>query len=232
MFEFGYIILKVDKNQYNIRGGMPDFEIENSIGGLIAGVDEAGRGPWAGPVAAGAVVILDKNLHPDLLDGLDDSKKLSAKKREKLYELLIEEAKAGRVSIGIGEASAEEIDQLNILQATFLAMQRSVEKLNVKPQTAIIDGNQKPKKFPCSTKTVIKGDAKSMSISAASIVAKVYRDKKMEELAKVYPFYAFEKNAGYGTLAHSKALEKYGITPQHRKSYKPIQKYLSQITNK
>lgn len=205
---------------------MPDFEIENSLDCLVAGIDEAGRGPWAGPVVAGAVVVMDKNLADELINGLDDSKKLSAKKREKLYNLLFEEEKAGKVSIGIGEASAQEIDDVNILQATFLAMKRAAEKLKVKPEAAIIDGNQNPKNFPCKTKTVVKGDARSMSISAASIVAKVYRDRLMAELAQKYPYYGFEKNAGYGTKVHIEGLNAYGITPEHRKSYKPIQAYL------
>lgn len=204
---------------------MPNFEIENSLSGLIAGIDEAGRGPWAGPVVAGAVVFLDRNLHQELLNGLDDSKKLSSKKREKLYNLLFEEEKKGKLIIGVGEASAAEIDEINILQATFLAMQRATEKLSIKPNMAIIDGNQNPKKFPCRTQTVIKGDGKSLSISAASIVAKVYRDKLMAELAVKYPYYAFEKNAGYGTALHIEGLEKHGIISEHRKSYKPIQKY-------
>lgn len=205
---------------------MPDFEIENSLNKIVAGIDEAGRGPWAGPVVAGAVVVLDKNLEKDLLKGLDDSKKLSAKKREQLYAKLWEEEKKGKVAIGIGEASCQEIDELNILQATFLAMKRAATALKVKPEIAIIDGNQNPKNFPCPSRTVIKGDAKSMSISAASIVAKVYRDRLMGELAQKYPFYAFEKNAGYGTAAHIAGLKAYGVTPQHRKSYKPVKAFL------
>lgn len=219
------ILFKTYKSNQEERK-MPDFEIEDSLGGLVAGVDEAGRGPWAGPVVAGAVVILDRKLNEELLFCLDDSKKLSAKKREKLYNLLFEEEKNGKVSIGIGEASAEEIDKLNILQATFLAMSRAVEKLKTKPDIAIIDGNQNPKKFPCPSKTVIKGDAKSMSISAASIAAKVYRDRLMAKLAQKYPYYGFEKNAGYGTRTHIEGLEKHGIIPEHRKSYKPIQAFL------
>lgn len=205
---------------------MPDFEIENSLNKIVAGIDEAGRGPWAGPVVAGAVVVLDKNLQEELLKGLDDSKKLSAKKREALYAKLWEEEKNGKVAIGIGQASCQEIDELNILQATFLAMKRATAALKVKPEVAIIDGNQNPKNFPCPSKTVIKGDAKSMSISAASIVAKVYRDRLMADLAQKYPFYAFEKNAGYGTAAHIAGLKAYGITPEHRKSYKPIKAFL------
>lgn len=205
---------------------MPDFELEKSLNCVVAGVDEAGRGPWAGPVVAGAVVVMDKNLAQELLEGMDDSKKLSAKKREKLYLKLREEEQKGKVIIGIGEASAKEIDEINILQATFLAMKRATSALKINPEFAIIDGNQTPKNFPCQTKTVIKGDAKCMSIAAASIVAKVYRDHLMEDLAKKYPHYAFEKNAGYGTALHIEGLKQYGITPEHRKSYKPIQAYL------
>lgn len=205
---------------------MPDFTIEERLSGRIAGIDEAGRGPWAGPVVAGAVIIHDRNLDKFLLDGLDDSKKLTAKKRERLYEVLFQEAARGKVSIGIGEASAKEIDTLNILQATFLAMKRAAEALNVQPDAALIDGNQNPRDFICKTQTVIKGDAKSYSISAASIVAKVYRDRLMKRLAEEYPFYAFEKNAGYGTKAHIDGLNEYGVCDEHRRSYKPIKKIL------
>lgn len=205
---------------------MPDFELENKCSGVVCGIDEAGRGPWAGPVVAGAVIIKDKNLHPDLLNGLDDSKKLSAKKREKLYNLLFEEEKSGKVVIGIGQASCEEIDQYNILNATFMAMERARAELKIVPQIALVDGNQKPCQFNCAAQTVVKGDGKSYSISAASIVAKVYRDRLMAELAQKYPFYGFEKNAGYGTAAHIAGLKQYGVTPVHRKSYKPIQKFM------
>lgn len=205
---------------------MPDFELENSLNCVVAGIDEAGRGPWAGPVVAGAVVIMDKNLADELVKGLDDSKKISAKKREKLYLKLLEEEQKGKLAIGVGEASAQEIDEINILQATFLAMKRAAKSLKVNPEFAIIDGNQTPRDFPCKTKTVIKGDAKCMSISAASIVAKVYRDRLMTDLAKKYPYYAFEKNAGYGTAAHIAGLKQFGITPEHRKSYKPIKAFL------
>ncbi len=202
---------------------MPDFELENMYSGLVAGIDEAGRGPWAGPVVAGAVVILDKQLSKTLLDGLDDSKKLSAKKREMLYDELLREQAEGKLYIGIGEASCREIDEMNILQATFLAMKRATDKLPQCPDVALIDGNRTPNNFKCKTKTVIKGDAKSMSVAAASIAAKVYRDRIMKEMAKKYPYYGFEKNAGYGTACHIEGLKKYGITPEHRKSYKPIQ---------
>lgn len=207
---------------------MPNFEIENSLKGLIVGIDEAGRGPWAGPVVAGAVCILEKNLDTDLLNNLDDSKKLSASKREKLYHLLLAEAQKGRINIGIGQASAEEIDQNNILQATFLAMNRALDGLKIKPDLALIDGNQLPRAFPIKAKSVIKGDSKSMSIAAASIIAKVYRDNIMKTLAKTYPYYGFEKNAGYGTKAHIAGISQYGVIKGcHRCSYRPIQEALA-----
>ena len=205
---------------------MPDFKNENSYQGLVVGIDEAGRGPWAGPVVAGAVVIKNHHLSQLLLDGLDDSKKLSGKKRELLYEELFNEQKKGNLYIGIGEADCREIDNLNILQATFLAMKRAVAELPLCPDVALIDGNLAPGDFVCPVRTIIKGDALCMSISAASIVAKVYRDRLMCDLAQKYPHYGFEKNAGYGTKAHIEGLQKYGITPEHRKSYKPIQEVI------
>lgn len=201
---------------------MPDWSEEDKCQGLIAGVDEAGRGPWAGPVVAGAVVFFNRKINPVLLNSLDDSKKLSAKKREELYKLIQEEEAAGNLSYGIGEASAAEIDEINILQATFLAMRRAMAALKCKPNTALVDGNRMPVGFVCPCKTIVKGDAKSFSIAAASVMAKVYRDRLMAELAQKYPWYGFEKNAGYGTKAHIDGLKQHGITPQHRKSYRPI----------
>ncbi len=205
---------------------MPDFELEKNMNCPVAGIDEAGRGPWAGPVVAGAVIVKDRNLPADLLNGLDDSKKLTAKKREALYQRLFEEEAAGRLVIGIGEASAQEIDEMNILQATFLAMKRAVKALPVAPEQALIDGNRLPKDFPCRAQAVVKGDGRSLSIAAASIVAKVYRDRLMCRLAEKYPYYGFEKNAGYGTALHIEALKRYGVTSEHRKSYRPIQEIL------
>ncbi len=207
---------------------MPSFEFEDKLNGLVAGIDEAGRGPWAGPVVAGAVVFLDRNADSYLLENLDDSKKLSAKKREILFEKIMQAKENGKLLVGIGEASAQEIDEHNILQATFLAMKRAVENLKQQPDFAIIDGNQTPKNLNCQTTTLIKGDAKSYSVSAASIVAKVYRDHLMCELAKQYPNYGFEKNAGYGTKLHINGLNEFGaIKGVHRTSYKPIQEILS-----
>ncbi len=208
---------------------MPDFEFENQYNVPVAGIDEAGRGPWAGPVVAGAVVILDKHLDEFLLNGLNDSKKLTAKKRDALYAKLFEAEKAGQLCIGIGQASAAEIDAHNILQATFMAMCRAVAQLKVRPQFALVDGNQVPKGLCCPCQTVVKGDARSYSIAAASIIAKVYRDRLMTALAAKYPYYGFEKNAGYGTAAHIAGLKAHGIIEgQHRKSYRPIQEILQQ----
>ncbi len=202
---------------------MPSFEFEDKISGKVAGIDEAGRGPWAGPVVAGAAVFLERNVDEFLLKNLDDSKKLSAKKREALYEKLIEANKKGQVLIGIGEASVEEIDKLNILQATFLAMKRAKEALGVNPDFVLVDGNQKPQGIGCECATLVKGDAKSYSIAAASILAKVYRDRLMKDLAEKYPYYAFEKNAGYGTKAHIEGINNYGIVSGvHRETYKPV----------
>lgn len=205
---------------------MPDFAFEDNYNDEVVGIDEAGRGPWAGPVVAGAVVFHNRHEKAELLRELNDSKKLSAKKREKLYALLLEEQAKGNISIGIGEASAKEIDSLNILQATFLAMKRAYQKLDKQPKFALIDGNQNPKDFPCATQTIIKGDALSMSVSAASIVAKVYRDYLMQNLAQKYPYYGFEKNAGYGTKLHIDGLKEHGVCDEHRKSYKPIQAFM------
>lgn len=206
---------------------MPTWEIENTYNGIVCGIDEAGRGPWVGPVVAGAVVFLNKNIEPELLQNLNDSKKLSAAKREKLYDLLLSEEKNGKICCGIGQASAQEIDELNILQATFLAMSRAAEKLRIKPQFALIDGNRLPKQFLCQTACYISGDARSYSIAAASILAKVYRDRLLKELAQKYPFYGFEKNAGYGTKDHIAGIREHGLISEHRKSYKPIKNFIA-----
>ncbi len=209
---------------------MPDFKIEDLYQGMVAGIDEAGRGPWVGPVVAAAVIVKNRQLSPILLKELNDSKKLTAHKREILYKELFCEQENGKVLIGIGEASSLEIDELNILQATFLAMSRAVAALPMRPDMALIDGNRTPKDFICPTKAIVKGDSLSVSIAAASIVAKVYRDKQMSDLAQQYPYYGFEKNAGYGTKQHIEGISRYGIIPQHRKSYKPIRDFLMNNT--
>lgn len=177
---------------------------------VICGVDEAGRGPLAGPVCAAAVI-----LPPHLeIPGLTDSKKLSDKKRRELFPVIQEKA----IAYGIGMASEEEIDRINILQATFLAMQRALDQLSVRPELALIDGNRE-KDFGLPVKTVVKGDSLSMNIAAASILAKVTRDDLMTELALSYPQYGFEIHKGYGTKAHYSALREYGPSPVHRMTF-------------
>lgn len=177
---------------------------------VICGVDEAGRGPLAGPVCA-AAVILPKDL---LIPGLDDSKKLSDKRRRELFPLIQEQA----IAYGIGIATHEEIDRINILQATFLAMERAMANLCVKPELALIDGNRE-KDFGVPVQTVVKGDSLSANIAAASILAKVTRDCMMEQLAEKYPGYGFEIHKGYGTKAHYDALRTYGPSPIHRMTF-------------
>nr|WP_298892588.1 ribonuclease HII [uncultured Acinetobacter sp.] len=184
---------------------------------LIAGVDEAGRGPLIGSVVA-AAVILDPSLP---IEGLNDSKKLTAKKREKLFEEIQQKALAW----SIAEASHEEIDEINILQATMLAMQRAVARLKVQADLVRIDGNRCPDlSLPCEA--VIGGDALHQEISAASILAKVARDRQMQELDAEYPAYGFAKHNGYPTKAHMEAIEVHGVLAQHRRSYKPIRQIL------
>lgn len=190
----------------------------------IAGVDEAGRGPWAGPVVAGAAILDRDNMPPALLSGLDDSKKLSAKRREELFSLLGEDAET---SVGI--ATVEEIDALNILQASLLAMRRAVEGLPAPADYALIDGNKWPN-LSMEGETVVKGDSRSIFIAAASIVAKVTRDRIMAEMDQAYPGYGWAGNAGYGTAEHQAGLVQLGVTPHHRKSFAPIRKLLDPIS--
>lgn len=177
---------------------------------IVCGVDEAGRGPLAGPVYAAAVVLKKGQT----IEGVNDSKKLSEKKREELFDKIVSECSA----FSVGTASEREIDEINILQATFLAMKRAVNSLSIKPDIALVDGNQTPP-LDCAVKTVIKGDAKSESIAAASIIAKVSRDRYMKEMAAKYPEYQFEKHKGYGTKLHYEMIEKYGTCEIHRKSF-------------
>lgn len=201
----------------------PDYAFETAAaaqGALrIAGVDEVGRGPLAGPVTA-AAVWLDPARIPD---GLADSKALTAKRREALWDAIHE---AGDVSIA--HASVEEIDEVNILNATYLAMQRAVAGLSVQPDYLLIDGNRLPPDLPCGAEAIVKGDARSLSISAASIVAKIARDRIMSDLSATYPGYGWEKNAGYGTKAHMEAMTTLGVTPVHRRSFKPVHNILYQ----
>ncbi len=192
---------------------MPDMLLEMACPGPVCGVDEAGRGPWAGPVSAGAV-ILDPARLPA---GLDDSKKLTAKARAAL-EL---EIKDKALAWGVGLASVEEIEELNILQATGLAMRRAVEALTVTPAFALVDGNYRFK-LPCEIKTVVKGDSISSSIAAASILAKVARDRLMTEMDTVYPGYGFAAHKGYHAQVHVEALRTLGPCAIHRRSWEPV----------
>jgi ribonuclease HII len=200
---------------------VPDFNLERAAGGRVAGIDEAGRGPLAGPVIA-AAVILDPETLPDMLrDGIDDSKALSKSRREELFAALRHSA-----HIGIGAASAAEIDRINILAATLRAMGRAVDALGIVPDLALIDGNRTPE-LRCPAKAVVRGDSASLSIAAASIVAKVTRDRIMADLARRHPGFGWERNAGYGTEEHKQALARLGVTAHHRKTFAPINKILS-----
>lgn len=191
---------------------MPDYEFEkaalNSGFNAVCGVDEAGRGPLAGPVCAAAVI-----LAPDtVIEGLDDSKKLSEKKRERIFDVITEKA----ISFSVAFGTLEEIESLNILEATFLAMNRAIDGLSVKPDFALIDGNRAPKNIKIPCETVIKGDSKSMSVAAASVLAKVTRDRLMLKYDAEYPQYDFKKHKGYGTKEHTELIKKYGPCEIHR----------------
>lgn len=196
---------------------MLDFSLEQTLlipghTRLIAGVDEVGRGPLAGPVVAAAVI-----LNPACLPlGANDSKKLSSRQREALLTTIMASAQ-----VGLGEASVDEIDDINILQATFLAMRRAVAALPQRPDLLLVDGNQAPD-FGIPTRTIVKGDSQVLSIAAASIIAKVTRDRLMTALAAHHPQYGWARNAGYGTATHMAALQQFGITPHHRRSFRPI----------
>lgn len=193
---------------------MVDYSIENEYRekgfNIICGVDEAGRGPLAGPVYAAAVI-----LSPDcVIEGLNDSKKLTEKKREALFDEIKEKA----LAYGIASADEKEIDEINILNATFLAMKRAIASLSVRPDLALIDGNQKPH-TDIEEVTIIKGDAKSMSIAAASVLAKVSRDRFMLEMAEKYPQYEFARHKGYGTKLHYEKIAQYGVCDIHRRTF-------------
>ena len=194
---------------------MPSYEYEEKHYAegytAVCGCDEAGRGPLCGPVVA-AAVILPRGL---VLEGLDDSKKLTEKKRERLFDIIKEKA----IAYAIAEASPAEIDEINILNASMLAMRRAVEALSVKADFALIDGNRVPKDIKIDCQTVVKGDAKSLSIAAASILAKVTRDRLLLEYDEKYPQYNFAKHKGYGTAEHMEAIRKYGVSEVHRPSF-------------
>jgi ribonuclease HII len=195
---------------------MPDLDLELDCGGLVCGIDEVGRGPLAGPVVAAAVILDLDHLPRALRRGIDDSKVLSAASREAYCRDL-----QGCAVIGIGAASVREIDTINILRASLLAMQRALRALGVMPDAALVDGNVAPA-LPCPVTTVTGGDARSLSIAAASIVAKVTRDRLMRLLAARYAGYGWETNAGYGTRRHHAALATLGVTIHHRRSFAPV----------
>ncbi|MGB7242432.1 MAG: ribonuclease HII [Sulfitobacter sp.] len=201
----------------------PDFEFERSAHRAgyecVAGVDEVGRGPLAGPVTAAAVVLDPGNIP----DGLNDSKKLSAKKRAQLNDLLM-----GCAQVSIGHASVQEIEDLNILRASHLAMVRAIEGLPLRPDHVLIDGNMIPRGLDIPAQTLVKGDTRSVSIAAASIVAKICRDAIMVDLAQQHPGYGWETNMGYGSKSHMSALQNLGPTPHHRRLFKPVHKMLYQ----
>jgi ribonuclease HII len=205
---------------------MPDFVLEMSCRGVVCGVDEAGRGPLAGPVVAAAVILDRRRLPRALRYGLDDSKKLTREEREEFAALL----RRSGAAIGVGAASVVEIDRRNILQATLAAMGRAVAALGILPQTALVDGNVPPP-LACAVRTVIGGDGLSLSIAAASVIAKVTRDRLMHRLAQRYDGYGWKTNVGYGTAEHQRAIEALGLTPHHRRSFAPVQLALALETS-
>ena len=194
-----------------------DFTHEIAGPGPVCGIDEVGRGPWAGPVVA-AAVILDPAAIPD---GIDDSKRLTPQRREELAAAL-----RGCAVIGIGVASVAEIEAMNILQASFLAMRRAVAGLALRPALALVDGHLEPPGLPCPARPIIGGDGLALSIAAASIVAKVARDQTMVALSQQFPGYGWETNMGYGTRGHAEGIGRLGVTPHHRRSFRPIHNIL------
>ena len=199
---------------------LPDFATERAAGGTVAGIDEAGRGPLAGPVVAAAVILEPGAVAAGLFRGLDDSKALSPVRREELFDALRRGAR-----IGLGAASAREVDARDVLRATMRAMQRAVAALGVTPDLALVDGDRAPE-LPCPARPMIGGDGRALSIAAASVAAKVTRDRIMTALAARYPGFGWERNAGYGTAEHRRALRRLGATPHHRLSFAPLVKML------
>jgi ribonuclease HII len=200
---------------------MPDFALERRCKGLVCGIDEAGRGPLAGPVVAAAVVLDPRRFPKRLRERLDDSKVLSTEQRETCYRALRSCADRGAARIGVGAASVTEIDRINILRAALLAMARAVDVLEIRPDIALVDGNIAPP-IASAVRTIVKGDSLSFSIAAASIVAKVTRDRIMRGLALRYPGYGWETNVGYATREHGEAIRRLGITRHHRLSFAPV----------
>ena len=209
---------------------MPDFAIERQCDGIVCGIDEAGRGPLAGPVVAAAVVIDRRRFRGELRRVLDDSKALSRELREYCHAGLCAGVSRGIVGIGVGAASVTEIDRINVLRASLLAMRRAVAALEARtggrPEVALVDGNIAPS-LPCAVRTIVRGDSLSLSIAAASVIAKVTRDRIMRALALCHPGYGWETNAGYPTAEHVAAIRRLGVTPHHRRSFAPIRLALS-----
>ncbi len=203
-----------------MQSSRPDFSYEQHYSGLVCGVDEAGRGPLAGPVVAAAVIIDPAHSIPA---ALQDSKKMTAHQREHVYEWVLT-----HTSHATALASVEDIDQMNILQASLYAMQQAVTGLSVMPSIALIDGNKMPDQLPCPAEAIVKGDSLSVSIAAASVLAKVTRDRMMLEIARAYPEYGFERHMGYGTAAHLEALRTHGPCPWHRRSFAPVKALLEE----
>ncbi len=195
----------------------PDYSLERAAGARVAGIDEVGRGCWAGPVAAAAVLFGEAGPPAPLCATVLDSKRLSPAQRTALYDRILACA-----AVGIGMASVAEIDRLNILQASLLAMERAAARLDPAPAFALVDGNRTPERLPCPARAVVGGDGRSLSVAAASIVAKVVRDRLMARLAAAHPGYGWERNAGYGTRAHREGLAQLGPTAHHRRSFRPI----------
>jgi ribonuclease HII len=205
---------------------MPDFALERGCDGIVCGIDEAGRGPLAGPVVAAAVILDRRKIPRRLRNELDDSKKLSLDERDE-FALMIRQC---AIKVGVGAASVREIERINILQATFVAMRRALMRMGVMPDIALIDGNQPPP-LPCTVKTVIGGDGLSLSIAAASVIAKTTRDKLMRSLAQRYDGYGWMTNVGYGTEEHRAAILSLGPTRHHRMTFAPLQLGLAFDTN-
>lgn len=208
---------------------MPDFSFEEAHSGYVVGFDEVGCGPWAGPVVAAAAVLTREKFPPELACQINDSKKLTAAKREKIFSLLY--ALEGDVCfLSVGMCSVEEIDTLNIREAGVRAMERASQTLklpfSITPSLGLADGIVKPR-LPYPVRSLVRGDSLSLSIAAASIIAKVTRDQMMKELSLLHPEYGWERNAGYGTAYHQAALTRYGVTPHHRKTFAPVARLLS-----
>lgn len=202
------------------RKGYPDFSFEDGIGGIVCGLDEVGRGPLAGPVVAACVIIPSHLRELSFISEIRDSKKLSSRKLEQLSAQIIE-----TLPHTIAEISPAEIDRINILQASLQAMALACRKIGAVDH-ALVDGNKAPALLPCPATTVIKGDSRSVTIAAASIIAKVYRDRLMERLSAEFPHYGWERNAGYPTADHLAAITRHGITPHHRQSFGPVRRFI------